>query len=345
MFKIPTVLTPQEILDKANRRANKVQVADPDFRFRMQKLNRAKVESFEGTINASLERYVKAFPSFSNLDPFYLALMDLLISVDDVRRILGRIDGVRKQIGIIKKKTIRQIDRTSKSDYMSLKRKEAFGRIASMVKDLGSDLEILADAREKFKEIPSIPTKHPTLVVAGYPSVGKSQLVKNISTADPKVASYPFTTQELTVGYFEHNRQRYQIIDTPGLLDRPFQERNPIEKQAILALTLLSNVCVFIIDPTGHCGYPLEPQVELLLSTFNAVPGMNFMVIDNKSDLSVPDGVDLGILEEAVKKLGDRCIVHTSVSAFDENEMKKLKKHIVDSILASEEKPWDDFQE
>ncbi|MEA3559512.1 MAG: GTPase [Candidatus Thermoplasmatota archaeon] len=332
-------------MDKANRRANKVQVADPAFRFRMQKLNRAKVESFEGTINASLEKYVTAFPSFSNLDPFYLALMDLLISVDDVRRILGRIDGVRKQIGIIKKKTIRQIDRTSKSDYMSLKRKEAFGRIASMVKDLRSDLEILADAREKFKEIPSIPTKHPTVVVAGYPSVGKSQLVKNISTADPKVASYPFTTQELTVGYFEHNRQRYQIIDTPGLLDRPFQERNPIEKQAILALTLLSNVCIFIIDPTGHCGYPLEPQVELLLSTFNAVPGMNFMVIDNKSDLSVPDGVDLGILEEAVKEMGDRCIVHTSVSAFDEERMKKLKKHIVDSILASEEKPWEDFQE
>ena len=88
----------------------------------MQKLNRSKVESFAGTINASLERYVTAFPSFSNLDPFYLALMDLLVSVDDIRRILGRIDGVRKQIDKIKIKTIRQIDRTAKSDYMSLKR-------------------------------------------------------------------------------------------------------------------------------------------------------------------------------------------------------------------------------
>jgi len=345
MFEIPTIMTSQEILDKANRRAQKVQVADPDFRFRMQKLNRSKVESFAGVIDSTLERYIKAFPSFNRLPPFYMALIDLLASIDDMRRILGRMEGVRKQVGIIRSKTVRQIDRTSKPDYMELKRKEAFGRMSSMIKDIDGDLQKLAEAREKFKQLPSIPTKHPTIVVAGYPSVGKSQIVREISTADPKVAPYPFTTQELTVGYFDVKRTRYQIVDTPGLLDRPFENRNLIEKQAILALTLLTNTCVFIIDPTGHCGYPLEPQLELLSSLAEAVPEMEFIVTSNKSDLELPKGVDEGSIEKTVRSLGGRCIAFINISASTGEGLEDLRQTMVSVLESREEKPWEDFTE
>ncbi|MFW3146560.1 MAG: NOG1 family protein [Thermoplasmatota archaeon] len=330
-------------MDKANRRAKRVQISDPDYRFRMQKLNRSKVESFAGVIDSTLESYVKAFPSFNNLDPFYVALIDLMVSIDDIKRILGRIDGVRKQVTIIKAKVVRQIDRTSKAPYMEMKRKEAFGRISSMVKDLEQDLSTLAFARERFKELPSIPTKHPTAVVAGYPSVGKSQLVKSISTADPKVASYPFTTQELTVGYFDMDRSRYQIIDTPGLLDRPFEERNRIEKQAILALTLLTHTCIYMIDPTGHCGYPLEPQLELLKGLAESVPDMDFIILVNKSDLDLPEGVVLDPVDETADQLKEQCTALISISATDGTGLDELRSLIKETLLLEEEKPWEDY--
>jgi nucleolar GTP-binding protein len=344
MFEIPTILRSQEILDKANKRAMKVQVSDPDFRFRMQKLNRSKVDSFSGNVESTLEKYVKAFPSFDNLPPFYMALIDLLTPIGDIKRILGRLDGARRQISIIKTKTIRQINRTSKPNYMEVKRKEAFGRISSMVYELNDDLIALGAVREKFKELPSIPTKHPTVVVAGYPSVGKSQLVREISTADPKVASYPFTTQELTVGYFEVHRQRYQIVDTPGLLDRPFEKRNMIEKQAILALTLLTTTCIYIIDPTGHCGFPLEPQMELLSSIAEAVPDMEFILVSNKSDLDLPEGIDMDQIDRSVKDLGDRCLSFVEISAGSGQGLEELKRTIVDVLIRSEERPWENFQ-
>lgn len=345
MFQIPTILRSQEILDKANRRAMKVQVADPDFRFRMQKLNKSKVDSFAGVIESTLERYVKAFPSFDNLPPFYMALIDLLTPIGEVKRILGRLDGTRRQISIIKTKTIRQITRTSKPDYMDLKRKEAFGRVSSMIYDLEEDLISLAEVREKFKELPSIPTKHPTIVVAGYPSVGKSQLVKQMSTADPKVATYPFTTQELTVGYFYVDRTKYQIVDTPGLLDRPFEKRNLIEKQAILALTLLTNICIYIIDPTGHCGFQIEPQLELLSSIAKAIPDMNFILVSNKSDLKLPEGFDPGQIDRVVKDLGVRCISYIELSAGSGEGLDGLRRTIVTVLMLNEEKPWENFQD
>lgn len=341
MFDVPTVLTSEEILEKAFRKASKVQVSDRDFRFRMQKLNSAKVDSFASVVDTTLEKYIKAFPSFNNLPAFYIALIDLLYPIDDIRRILGRMDGVRREVRTISTKTVRQITRTTKPDYMDMKRGESFGRISSLVRGLDTDLKHLAEVREGFKRLPSIPTKHPTAVVAGYPSVGKSQLVRSISTATPEVAPYPFTTQELIVGYYEDNRTRYQIVDTPGLLDRPFEERNTIERKAILAITLLTDLCVFMVDPTGHCGYPLEPQVELLASLMTSMPGMRFIVCINKMDLAGPD-MDLSGLDDLISRNEERVVEYLTISASTGEGADEVIQAISENLAISEIAPWDD---
>ena len=48
----------------------------------------------------------------------------------------------------------------------------------------------------------------------------------------------------------EHRGIRFQVIDTPGLLDRNPEERNTIELQAITALAYLNSAIIFILDPT-----------------------------------------------------------------------------------------------
>jgi nucleolar GTP-binding protein len=343
MFDIPTILTPDEILNKAFSMARKVQVKDPNYRFRMQKLSMAKMNSAASVIDSTLHKYVKAFPSFNDIPPFYMALIDLLFSLDDIKRSLGRIDGARRTVMSISAKTNRQIRRTGNTDYMSLKVREGYGRISSVVEDLRDDLDFLARVREQFKGLPGIPTSYPTAVIAGYPSVGKSQLISRMSTAKPKVATYPFTTRELIVGYFNEGPNRYQLIDTPGLLDRPFEERNPVEKQAILALTLLSNVCVFMVDPTGHCGYPLEPQVELLGSIFNTTEDMNFIVVVNKSDL-MGDDADLSTLEIMMNRMGDRLLAELLTSALTGDGIKELRELLVEALKPPERGPWEDFE-
>ncbi|MGA1821439.1 MAG: NOG1 family protein [Thermoplasmatota archaeon] len=341
MFDVPTIMTPEEILNKAFSRANKIQVRDPNFRFRMQKLNMRKLSSASSTIDAVLERYVKAFPSFNNIPPFYMALIDLMFSLDQIKRSLGRIDGARKEILRISSKTARQIQRTSKPDYMALKLREGYGRISSLVYDLEKDLDFLSEVREGFKKLPSIPTKYPTAVIAGFPNVGKSRIIKELSTATPKVASYPFTTQELNVGYFEEGRTRYQLVDTPGLLDRPFEERNDIEKQGILALTLLTNVCVFVIDPTEHCGFPLKPQMELLQDLKKSVPNMDFIIVINKIDLDPPSASNSSLLDGEMKRHGRRILSVVRTSAMDGTGLDRLKEEVVGSLHVDEEIPWE----
>ena len=57
-----------------------------------------------------------------------------------------------------------------------------------------------------------------------------------ITRADVEVQPYAFTTKSLYVGHTDYKYLRWQIIDTPGILDHPLEDRNTIEMQAITAL-------------------------------------------------------------------------------------------------------------
>lgn len=55
---------------------------------------------------------------------------------------------------------------------------------------------------------------------------------------------------------------RWQVIDTPGILDQPLEERNTIEMQAVTALAHLRAAILYVMDPSEQCNYSLEDQVS-----------------------------------------------------------------------------------
>ena len=83
--------------------------------------------------------------------------------------------------------------------------------------------------------LPSIDPTTRTIIVAGYPNVGKSSFVNKVTRANVEVQPYAFTTKSLYVGHMDYKYLRWQVIDTPGVLDRPIEERNTVEMQSITA--------------------------------------------------------------------------------------------------------------
>jgi len=56
-------------------------------------------------------------------------------------------------------------------------------------------------------------------VLVGYPSVGKSSLIKKISHLQTKVAAYAFTTLKPIPGTVNINGAYFQIVDLPGIVE------------------------------------------------------------------------------------------------------------------------------
>lgn len=164
-------------------------------------------------------------------------------------------------------------------------KKAALGRMATIMKRQKNSLEYLEQVRQHLSRLPAIDPNTRTLLVTGFPNVGKSSFINKITRADVEVQPYAFTTKSLYVGHTDHKYLRWQVIDTPGILDHPLENRNTIEMQAITALAHIRACIVFIMDPSEQCGHSLEEQYSLFCNIRPLFNNKPILIIFNKTDI------------------------------------------------------------
>jgi nucleolar GTP-binding protein len=289
MFRnIPPILTAKQLLDRSIRRTKKIQIHDRDKRYEIKKIIISRTETFITDLTSQLESYVKNFPSIDKLPLFYQEIIDIKIDTDKLKKSLGAIDWARKTTLMVYSTQNSSLIKSGNVEFLKQKQKEIYGRVSSIVKQVDKNLVFLSNAQKILRTFPDI-EDIPTVVIAGYPNVGKSSLIRQLSAAKPEIAQYPFTTKQIYVGHMEktvrYEKKQYQIIDTPGLLDRPLSERNNIEKQAIAALRHLADLIVFIFDPSGTSGYQMSEQTLMLEDIKKLFCDVPFIIVENKVDV------------------------------------------------------------
>ncbi|WP_048113337.1 GTPase [Methanoculleus sp. MH98A] len=280
---IPTVPTADEVLDRSLRRA----AAKKKLKTNVDTANEEFVRAVAKAIHDKLKSVVGSFPSFERLSPFYQEATDILVSLDRLKRSLGAVNWAADQAWVIGSGYARSM--RSGVDTPP-KRRQAVARIASIVHQVEDDLVYLNEARNILRKLPHVNDDDFTVVVAGFPNVGKSSFIRLVSTAEPEIAAYPFTTKGIVVGHREiGKRDRIQFIDTPGVLERPADERNPIERQAVSAIINTADVVLFILDASEHCGYSLDDQTRLLEEIHRLVD-VPVVTVANKADIQGIEG-------------------------------------------------------
>ena len=286
--RLPTVSDPEELTrracDAAAQAARKVKAHGSPAEVAKQR-ERQRVQVMGTKVQGWLSKLIAGFPSLLNLPPFYRDLVEALVGIDKLRKSLGAVDGTAKTVSKLCREHVRKLRYARSPAEAAAVRRQAYGRVSSVVKRAGEHLAFLRGASMKLSNLPSVYVDLPTVVIAGYPNVGKTTLLRALTGSAPEIAPYPFTTRGLQLGYFERRHQRYQFIDTPGLFDRPLEKRNPIERQAIAALRHLADVIIFLLDPSETCGYELSSQLRLLDDVRQTFAELEVLVVSNKTDL------------------------------------------------------------
>lgn len=278
--RTPTIPTADEILDVSFRRAAKKRKE----KHNKDRANEEFVRAVTAAVHDRLVDILQKFPDIDTLPPFYQHMVEILYGIDRMKKALGAVGWAAWHV---REKGYSIASTMRRAEVISNERRKAVARIASIVHQIDPELRFLNDARNVLRKLPHVSDEF-TIVVAGYPNVGKSSFIRAVSSAAPEVAGYPFTTKGVIIGHRETPCGRVQLVDTPGILDRPAEERNPIERQALAALMDIAHVCLFLIDPSEHCGYSLEAQ-HRLLEEVRSLVRVPVLVAYTKADIVRPD--------------------------------------------------------
>ena len=261
-------------------------VTHPGYKItRIRKFYMRKVRFTYSTIQEKLDGIIKNFPKLDEIHPFYSDLINILYDKDHFKLALGTVN------------TAKNICEKISSDYVKLLKYgdslyrckqlkvAALGRMATTLKKLKSSLEYLEEVRRHLSRLPSIDPMERTLLLCGFPNVGKSSFMNKITYADSEVAEYQFTTKSLFVGHTYYKNIKWQVIDTPGLLDRSLEERNIIEMQSITALAHLDACVLYFVDISENCGHSIYEQLQLFESIKPLFKNKPLVIIANKTDI------------------------------------------------------------
>lgn len=325
-YRVPTVLSSNELKDKAFCRASKITVNGASALDSKKKTSIAKITASGDIIGDSLTGYINKFPRIEKKDDFFPELIDLVIGIDQYKKSLGAINWAAKKIEKIKIESLRNVRRSKDISAINYIKNSFYGRLSSIIDQVKKDLLFLQESKNKFRIMPFIDSETATVVVAGFPNVGKSRLVTYLSTAKPEIAPYPFTTKGIVVGHIEDGWKKFQVIDTPGLLDREFEDRNDIERQAVLALRYLTHVILFVLDPSETCGYSIEKQEALLKSVIDGFKDISIITAESKNDIFVRKNRNINFSTETgsnLEKLRDTILEELRKIKFENVEIEK----------------------
>jgi len=123
----------------------------------------------------------------------------------------------------------------------------------------------------------------------GFPNAGKSSLLSVLSAAKPKVADYPFTTLQPSVGVVQFNSMvRATVADIPGIIEGAHE--NVGLGHDFLRHIMRCKLLLFVVDIAGtDMRDPIEDiqtlRKEIKLYS-DELASRDWMIIANKMDLN-----------------------------------------------------------
>ncbi|KAG9394844.1 Nucleolar GTP-binding protein 1 [Carpediemonas membranifera] len=344
ILPVPTAKDFIDIVLTRTQRKTPTQIHKGMHISRIRSFYMRKVRYTSEVYHEKLNAILTEFPKLDTIHPFYSDLMNVLFDRDHYKLALGQIRMAMSLIDNISTDHIRLLKHAdSLMQTKSLKR-AALGRMCTVMRKQAYALAYLEQVRQYLMRLPSIDPSARSLVLCGFPNVGKSSFMNSVTRANVEVESYAFTTKTLFVGHTNYKLLDFQVIDTPGILDHPLEERNTIEMQSVTALAHLQAAIVFVMDPSEQCSYTLEEQISLFEDIKPLFANKPLVIVLNKTDCWTLESLEE---EDSEREHSRADIVRNMLNQTDENitvlmastmtkeGVDEVKKTACERILAS----------
>eukprot|EP00754_Rhynchopus_humris_P041272 Rhum_TRINITY_DN24865_c0_g1::Rhum_TRINITY_DN24865_c0_g1_i1::g.180450::m.180450/K06943/NOG1; nucleolar GTP-binding protein len=293
-----------------------------------------KVKFTQKAIHEKISGVLEAFPRLDDIHPFYSELMNVLYDKRHYKAALGRLNTTRHYIDQLGREYVRLLKYGDSLYRCKQLKRAALGRMATLLKKLDDSLGYLEQVRQHLSRLPSIDPNTRTLIVCGFPNVGKSSFMNRVTRADVEVQPYAFTTKSLFVGHTDYRHMSWQVIDTPGVLDKPLEQASTIEMQSITALAHLKATILYFMDLSCNCGYTIHQQIQLFKNISPLFAQKPLLVVLNKCDVlpfSMVSNEDQEAVKAAISEAGADIL---ETSTLNDVGVGDLKQKACELLLA-----------
>lgn len=200
-------------------------------------------------------------------------------------------------------------------------------------------LDDLIEFQKSLRGIPAVKLDTPAVVLVGCPNVGKSSIVRAVSSGTPEVNNYPFTTRGMTLGHVEvfwdnnGNAKDYVITPTGNSLNtNPSMSNDDNDDSLVKVGYAFSQLCQVMDSPglLARDDADRNEMEQLTLAAMKHLPTAVMYVLDFSGQagdkcssvedqlllrkeirsrfprrpwIDVVSKVDLGIVDGALEKL------------------------------------------
>lgn len=127
-----------------------------------------------------------------------------------------------------------------------------------------------------------------TVVLVGFPSVGKSTLLNNLTNAESRVGAYEFTTLDVIPGLLEYKSAKVQILDVPGIVQGAASGTG--RGREVISMMRNADLLLIVIEATN-----LKQLNVLKKEIQDAKIRINEKLPDVKIKKTSKGGIDIGI--------------------------------------------------
>ena len=209
-----------------------------------------------------------------------------------------------------------------------------------------------------------------TVVLLGFPSVGKSTLLNALTNANSRVGSYAFTTLTVIPGILEHRHAKIQVLDVPGVVHGAAAGTG--RGKEVLAVIRNTDLILFLIEvfhpehfsvlqkevydadvrvnqkspdvkivKTSRGGINTGSTVKLTKLDNNTVEGMLKEFKIANANVTIRQDIDADQLIDIIegnKVYLPAIVVLNKIDMIESNELDKIKKIVKPDLSVSAEK-------